>query len=146
MTGNRHWKNCRFWNRPNPIRLMCFCVSKDSRKLLLPVWGQWNIRKRACIILTDHPTLSETKDKLEDMDVSPGHFIFECSFTSNFDNSTMAQYFEDIFLDMKTLHSVRFLGAMKMKFNWKNISTIVIFEKKEFQITCHMIWLYHYWG
>ena len=70
------------------------------------------MRKRACIILTDHQTLSETMDKLEDMDVSPGHFVFECSFTSNFDNS----YFQEIFLDMKTLHSIRFLGAEKIKF------------------------------
>ena len=43
-------------------------------------------------------------------------------------------------------HSVRFLGTMKIKFYWKNISTIVIFEKKKFQIMCHMIGLYHYWG
>ena len=40
-------------------------------------------------------------------------------------------------------HSVRFLGTMKIKFYWKNISTIVIFEKKKFQIMCHMIGLHH---
>ena len=45
-----------------------------------------------------------------------------------------------------SLHSVRFLGTMKIKFYWKNISTTVIFEKKKFQFMCHMIGLYHYWG
>ena len=28
---------------------------------------------------------------------------------------------------------------MKIKYYWKNISAIVIFEKKKFQIMCHMI-------
>ena len=37
------------------------------------------------------------------------------------------------------VHSVIFLAVMETKFYWKNISTIVIFEKKKFQIMCHMI-------
>ena len=35
---------------------------------------------------------------------------------------------------------------MQIKFYYKIISTIFIFEKKKFQIMCHMIGLHHYWG
>ena len=36
-----------------------------------------------------------------------------------------------------------FWVELKLNFIEKNISTIVIFEKKKFQIMCHMIGLYH---
>ena len=44
----------------------------------------------------------------------------------------------------KNNHSIIFLGEMQIKFYYKIISTIFIFEKKKFQIMCHMIGLHHY--
>ena len=73
--------------------------------------------------------------------------MFNCNCYMYFDNESFLTDTK-IVISQKMVyvdwHSIIFLGEMQIQFSKKIVSTIVIFEKKMFQIMCHMIGLHHY--